>query len=83
MDVSRLPPKAKMGTSIPVFPNGRVGMVCTPSEASVKGLIAEKTAPTLAAPTVFKKFLRDRLCFFINMQDSPFLIEVLIFDLLK
>jgi len=63
MEVSRLPPKANMGTSVQVFPNGRVGIVFGPWEVSVKGLKAAKIAHTRAAPAAFKKSLRERLCF--------------------
>ena len=84
MEVSRLPPKANMGTLIPVFPKGRVGIVCgRPSEASAEGLHAVKIDPKLAAPRAFKKFLRDLLCFFTIIRDPMSLNPVLIFGLLR
>jgi hypothetical protein len=60
-----------MGTSTPVFPNGRTGMLAGSPEASASVLQGAKMVPKPTVPATFKKSLRDGLCLFFNIAGFP------------
>ena len=70
-----MPPKARIETSTPVLPKGRVGT--TESSLPELSLIlpsvwdAPRREPAVAAPAVLRKSLRVKSDLFLDMFDSP------------
>jgi len=71
MDAFKLPPNERMGTFMPLFPKGRVGIVCSSSEAWTDGLNGVTIVPMPLNPATFKKSLRDKWDFFSDITVSP------------
>jgi len=59
-EVSKLPPKERRGTLIPVFPKGLTGILAVPSEASAGRKIDAITDPAPAMPAAFINARRDQ-----------------------
>lgn len=77
-DIPKTPPSDRIDTSIPVFPNGRVGTISF-SEfmvESLEGTCAEALKgtnddPILTAPAALRNSLLDKIPFFSDMCHLP------------
>jgi hypothetical protein len=69
-EVSKLPPKERMGTLIPEFPKGLSGISPALWEAFAGRQKGAITDPAPAIPAAFKNSLRARLGFLMGISDS-------------